>query len=129
MEINRNEKNKTMEVWLTKAERNDQSLRDSLKPYYKEWKEKGYLPVVYLSGNEDLYENTLELLKRNRNCSARREVEAERAARSQTEQQTVRIADESEQKKPSVRKMLEECRAISEAVNSPSVFEASDRSR
>ena len=129
MEINRNEKNKTMEVWLTKAERNDQSLRDSLKPYYKKWKEKGFLPVVYLSGDEDLYENTLELLKRNRNRSARREVEAERAARSQTTQQVAYIADESGQKKPSVRKMLEECRAVSEAVNSQGVIDPPDRSR
>ena len=82
MEINRNEQCKTVEVWLTKAERNDQSVRDALKPHYKKWKAEGYLPVVYLSGDEDLYENTLELLKRNRNRSARREVEAERAAKA-----------------------------------------------
>ena len=87
------------------------------------------MPVVYFSGDEDLYENTLELLKRNRNRSARREVEAERAARSQTTQQVAYIADESGQKKPSVRKMLEECRAVSEAVNSQGVIDPPDRSR
>ena len=82
MEISRNENNKNIEVWLTKAERDDQKLQESLKPHYKKWKEAGYLPVVYLSGNENLYDNTLALLKHNRNRTAIQEVAAERAAKA-----------------------------------------------
>ena len=82
LEISRNKNNKTIEVWLTKAERDDQKLQESLKPHYKKWKEAGYLPVVYLSGNENLYDNTLALLKHNRNRTASQEVAAERAVKT-----------------------------------------------
>jgi hypothetical protein len=76
LEIEVNEKAKLAEFWLTRAEADDTALRKSLLPQFQEWKEKKYLPVVYLSGREDLYDCTLALLKHNREVSARRTVEA-----------------------------------------------------
>ena len=76
MEIEVNEKARLAEFWLTRAEADDAALRASLLPQFQEWKEKKYLPVVYLSGREDLYDCTLALLRHNREVSARRTVEA-----------------------------------------------------
>ena len=67
MEITRNEQGGNIEVWLSKEERDDAALRTALN---KQWKAEGYLPVVYLSGREDLYDETLALLKHNRKLSA-----------------------------------------------------------
>ena len=39
------------------------------------------MPVVYYSGHEDLYENTLALILHNRRLSAQKEVEAEKRVR------------------------------------------------
>ena len=70
MEITRNVQGGNIEVWLSKEERDDAALRTALKSHYKQWKAEGYLPVVYLSGREDLYDETLALLKHNRKLSA-----------------------------------------------------------
>ena len=79
MRITRNEKTKTISYWLTNEEHRDPAFMESLKPLYKQNKADGYMSVVYRSGKEDLYDNTLALLKHNRTLSARKEVEAEKA--------------------------------------------------
>ena len=85
MEITRNEESRIISVWLTNADQQNEDIQNWLKRKYPVWKKEGYLTVVYKSGHEDLYENTLALLKHNRRLSARREVEAEKLARKQAE--------------------------------------------
>ena len=85
MEITRNEESRIISVWLTNADQQNEEIQNWLKGKYPVWKKEGYLTVVYKSGHEDLYENTLALLKHNRRLSARKEVEAEKLARKQAE--------------------------------------------
>ena len=85
MEINRNEESRIISVWLTNADQQNEEIQNWLKGKYPVWKKQGYLTVVYKSGHEDLYENTLALLRHNRRLSARKEVEAEKLARKQAE--------------------------------------------
>jgi len=75
LEIHVNEKAMLVEFWLTGAEGKDAALLDSLKPEFARWKAKKYLPVVYKSGTEDLYELTSALLTSNRDRAARRAAE------------------------------------------------------
>lgn len=70
MQVTVNEKSKIVEMWLTKAERDDVQFREKLKPLYATLKQKGYLVAVFLSGNGDLYEATRDLLLYNRRSLA-----------------------------------------------------------
>ena len=79
MQIERNEQAKQISVWLTKADQEDPQLSRWLQQQYPTWKQQKYQTVVYRSGSEDLYDNTLALLKHNRILSAR--LEAEKPAR------------------------------------------------
>lgn len=74
----KNEELKIYEIWLTNADQNDESTMASIEPVIKEWHSKGYMPVIYRSGHDDLYDCTLSLLRHNRKVSARREMELER---------------------------------------------------
>lgn len=80
MKVIVNEKDKILEIWLTKSEKNNMALRESLEPFYKEWRAKRYLPVVYESGESDLQESILGLLRHNREIVAKRELEYEKKA-------------------------------------------------
>ena len=42
MQVTVNEKSKIVEMWLTKAERDDVQFRETLKPMYATLKQKGY---------------------------------------------------------------------------------------
>ena len=66
MEIGVKDKEKRVNIWLTRAESQDQALLDSLKPLYKEYKAKKYLVAVSSSGTEDLKSLTCDLLRYNR---------------------------------------------------------------
>lgn len=72
MEIIVKEQSKVVEFWLTKAEKADTEFRQSLLPVFKDYKERGYLPVVFLSGNKDLFEETKELLLHNKRVLAKK---------------------------------------------------------
>ncbi len=63
-----------MEIWLTKDDQENAVFMEGLTVKYGKWKQQGYLPVVYRSGSEPLYDFTLDLLKHNREVSARSEV-------------------------------------------------------
>ena len=76
MEINVFDDKKLVEVWLTSAEKNDSALRGSLPPFYREFKDKGYLVAVFESGEGDLFGSTLSLLLHNREALAKRDLEA-----------------------------------------------------
>ena len=51
MEIKVKDKEKRVNIWLTRVESQDQALLDSLKPLYKEYKAKKYLVAVFHSGS------------------------------------------------------------------------------
>lgn len=70
---------KLVEIWLTRAEKQDAQLREGLKDVYDRCREKKYLVAVYESGEGDLYQSTLDLLAYNKRRSA--ELEVQRAKR------------------------------------------------
>lgn len=72
------EQSKVVELWLTNEEKNDPALRESLKPIYKQYREQKYLVAVFLSGGEDLYQQTRDLLLYNRQRLAEKEIQAEK---------------------------------------------------
>lgn len=74
------DESKIVELWLTKEEKDDLAFRESLKPIYQKYKEQKYLVAVFLSGEEDLYQQTRDLLLYNRRRLAEKEVQAEKQA-------------------------------------------------
>ena len=68
------EEKKIAYYWLSKEEKENSKLRQSLKPEYGEWKKKGYKVCVFLSGNENIVELTKELLIHNKEVLARENV-------------------------------------------------------
>ena len=74
------DESKIVELWLTREEKDDHAFWESLKPIYQEYKEQKYLVAVFLSGEEDLYQQTRDLLLYNRRRQAEKEVQAEKRA-------------------------------------------------
>lgn len=66
MQIDIHDDKKMVCIWLTRAEADDDELQEKLRPFIKKYHEKKYIVAVYKSGPFDLFECTLELLKRNR---------------------------------------------------------------
>ena len=73
--------NKIVEIWLTRAERDDPILRKELKAVCTEYGRK-YTVAIFESGNGDLYLNTLDLLRHNRQLSAEEAVLRSKTASS-----------------------------------------------
>ena len=69
---------KLVEIWLTKAESDDDVFRRKLEPIFAEYKKKKYRVVVFSSGKGDMLELTKDLLKHNLEISVRKELEAEK---------------------------------------------------
>lgn len=78
MQINREDNQKRIEIWLTNEEKSDPALCASLKPLFKRFHGQKYLVAVFLSGEGDLYEGTRALLLYNRRRAAERDIQAER---------------------------------------------------
>ncbi len=90
MELNVRDDRKLVEVWLTKAEKTDLKLRESLTDIYEKFKREKYLVAVYESGHQDLYQNTLDLLKWNKHRFAELEVLREKQQHAaEAEQKTM----------------------------------------
>jgi len=70
MEVNLDQENKIVEIWLTHSESQDEELRQILKPQIAEYHQKKFLVVVYESGKADLFETTRPCLKK-RSSSAK----------------------------------------------------------
>jgi len=66
LEINVDDKNRLVSIWLTKAEKTDENTRNSLKPLYEKYHAEKYKVGVFLSGNGDLIDKTSSLLLHNR---------------------------------------------------------------
>ena len=75
------EQSKIVEFWLTRAERDDPAFRETLRPICQQYKAQKYLVAVFLSGEEDLYQQTRDLLLYNRRRQAEKEAQAEKRAR------------------------------------------------
>ena len=69
---------KLVEIWLTKAESDDDVFRRKLEPIFAEYKKKKYRVAVFSSGKGDMLEFTKDLLKHNLELSVRKELEAEK---------------------------------------------------
>lgn len=80
VEMNVHDDQKMVDIWLTNTEKNDPEIRQSLQDIYKEYQKKNYLVAVFESGGQDLYQNTLDLLRYNRRRSAEREVQRKKRA-------------------------------------------------
>ena len=78
MELHANEALGFMEVWLSNDDQKNEARLAWLKSQYPIWNAQKLKPVIYYSGHEDLYENTLALLKYNRKRRAEKEIERER---------------------------------------------------
>ena len=78
MQINREDNQKRIEIWLTNEEKSDPVLCESLKPLFKRFHDQKYLVAVFLSGEGDLYEGTRALLLYNRRRVAERDIQAVR---------------------------------------------------
>ena len=61
-----NDHQRLIEVWLTKADREDHIIQEKLRQLYACNKNKKNTIVVYHSGQQDIYRNTLDLLVANR---------------------------------------------------------------
>ena len=71
-------------IWLTKAESADPETDEQIRPLIQNYHDQKYLVAVYRSGTEELFENTLALLKHNRKLVAEREVRADRKPRARS---------------------------------------------
>lgn len=69
---------KLVEIWLTKAESDDDVFRRKLEPIFAEYKKKKYRVVVFSSGKGDMLELTKDLLKHTLEVNAKKELEAEK---------------------------------------------------
>ncbi len=78
MEINVRDDRKIVEVWLTREEQQNQALKEKLSPLRQQYKAKKYTVVEFLSGTQDLAEETGARLRRNRRRSAELEVKRRR---------------------------------------------------
>ena len=66
MELQVKDSLKLVEIWLTRAERENASLRESFQPLFDGYSQKKYKVAVFLSGHGDLFYNTTGLLLHNR---------------------------------------------------------------
>ena len=80
MEIDIRENQKIVGNWLSKAERDDPELRDTLRNICAEYGPRKYTVAVFNSGEEDLCDLTSGLLLTNRRKLAEREAVSERLA-------------------------------------------------
>ena len=78
MELNVRNDSKIVEIWLTKAEKQDAQLQKELKLVYESFHEVGYTVATFLSGNQDLPDTTSDLICYNRKRIAQMEVEQEK---------------------------------------------------
>lgn len=81
LEINVRADRKIVEVWLTNEDQQDQTLKEKLNPIYQQYREQKYTVAVFLSGHQDLAEETVALLRRSKRRSAELEVQRERKRR------------------------------------------------
>ena len=80
MEIIVQEQGKLVTVWLNRKEQENGALREQLKSLCAGYAEEKYTVAEFLSGGEELYHNTRDLLLYNRRKLAEAEVQREKLA-------------------------------------------------
>lgn len=83
---------KIVAVWLTKAERNDERVREKLRAEYKA---KKYTVAEYQSGDGDLHTSIYELLRYNKLRVAERETERAKERAKAAPERDVRLQRKS----------------------------------
>ena len=78
---------KIVAVWLTRAERDDESVMSRLRSLRSEYKAKKYTVAEYHSGSGDLHTSVLDLLTYNKRRIAELQVQREKAAQTQRPEQ------------------------------------------
>ena len=73
---------KAVLFWLSRAEAADTQMMDSLKTQFKNWKSRGYLPVIFESGEGNMEDHLYLLMKRNYEILAKKELAEEAAMRN-----------------------------------------------
>ena len=66
MEVKVHEDLKLVEIWLTRQEQTDDTLREQLQQIYQDYKARKYMVAQFHSGGADLYAFTRDLLTFNR---------------------------------------------------------------
>lgn len=61
------------QIWLTVAEQNDTTIKAALGALIRQYRLKGYLPVIYRSGDKDLSDGIKDLLIYHKKLSSERE--------------------------------------------------------
>ena len=79
LEFNVRDDQKIVEIWLTKTEKSNAQLKESLKPMMKQYKANKYTVVIFESGEQDLLDMTAVLLIYNRKRLAELEIKKEKA--------------------------------------------------
>ena len=78
IEIIRDDQKRVVQVWLSNLEKNDTQIQNRLQSFYTQWKKEKYLVGVFVSGEGDLYQNTLSLLAFNKRRTAELAVQNEK---------------------------------------------------
>lgn len=78
----REEPKKIVYFWMSRSEAADTAQMNRLTPQFKAWKSKGYLPIVFESGNGKLEDGMYMLMKKNYEELAKKEIPAAPATRS-----------------------------------------------
>lgn len=89
---------KIVAVWLTKAERNDERVREKLRELRAEYKAKKYTVAEYQSGEGDLHTSIYELLRYNKLRVAERETERAKEREKSAPDHNVRLQRKSKSK-------------------------------
>lgn len=74
---------KIVAVWLTRAERDDESVMSRLRSLRSEYKAKKYTVAEYHSGSGDLHTSVLDLLTYNKRRIAELQVQNEKSFKTE----------------------------------------------
>ena len=89
------ENQKIVAVWLTRAERGDEKIRERLRALRAEYKPKKYTVCEYHSGDGDLHTSIYELLRYNKLRVAERETERAKERAKAAPEHDVRLQRKS----------------------------------
>ena len=83
MTVDVNDTKKIVTIWLTNAEKDDAELRAAAYETCAEYHAKKYMAAVFFSGKDDLFDNTLAMLRYNRRRCAEAEIQKQKPAATQ----------------------------------------------
>ena len=78
MQVDVHAEKKLVCVWLSHADENDPFVQERLSVLYRMCGQQKLRPAVFHSGQDNLQEQILDLLKHNRKLSAEREIQVEK---------------------------------------------------